>query len=1131
MRLISLYLESKFRNLAFQTQMTLGTSFFFSTKKLLISFLIFISIMGNLHFANAQFYTGSQMEFGKNRVKYENFFWTYYSYDRYDVYFYEEGKDLANYVSKSAKKQITSIEKLFDYSIDDRYQFIVFNKQSDFKQSNIGLSTEEQYNTGGVTHIVGTKIILYYEGDHAKLDAQIREGVAQVLINQIMYGGNVREMLKNNTLLNLPEWYQKGLISYVANDWNSDIDNRVKDGIISGKYKNINRLEGKDAVFAGHALWKHIADNYGEAVISNILYMTKVSRNIDNSALFVLGISIGNLWEECFESFTKKYTQNNINQTTPPLSLILVKPKATRVYGQLKVSPEGNHILYTTNELGQNKIWLYDVKKNKAKRILKTGHKIDRINDYSYPLVAWHPSGKLFSYITERKGYLVMTTYELETKEKFERNITGFEKILDYSYNTDGKRFVMSAVQKGQTDIFIFTAASSAYDQITKDIYDDLTPRFVHNSREIVFASNRPSDSLFFDPKRRYENAQTHKDLFVFNNVNKSRLLKRVTNTPTIDESHPTDYDSTHISYLSDLNGVRNRYIAKFDSVIAYIDTAAHYRTVVTSFPITNYSRGILEQDVNIKSNLFSEIIFEKGKYKMVVAPLVSADSLSAIDLKNTSYRDYKNRLEKKEQLELDSKNKIFDETPQVENLKVIKNGKEPVKKDSTEIDINNYTFENEPKKVEKKPETTTDVLNKSDSLASKSTDDLDFQLGKQRNYNTNYSVDYVVSQLDNSFLNSSYQKFTGGGSPIYLNPGLNAFFKVGMSDLFEDYRITGGMRFSFDLNNNEYFLSYEARMKNLDKQVVLHRQALLNVADNSSLVKIFTHDAKYVLKYPFSEVASVRGTISFRNDRTVYLGTNDNTLPKPNTQENWAFVKGEYVFDNTIKKGLNLYNGIRAKVFGEYYRQVDKSKTDFFVVGFDARHYQKIHRDLIWANRIAASTSFGNQKLIYYMGGVDNWFGPKFDNTTNIATDQNYAYQTLATNMRGFFQNVRNGNSFAVINSELRFPIFKYLSKRPIRSDFAQNFQIISFGDLGSAWTGPSPYSDKNSLNTTVIGSPLTPLIITLNTQHNPIVGGYGFGVRSRIFGYFIRIDRAWGIQDGIVLKPITYLSLSLDF
>ncbi|MDQ3048048.1 MAG: hypothetical protein M3R27_10905 [Bacteroidota bacterium] len=1077
----------------------------------------------------AQFYSGSQTDFGKNRVKYEDFFWTYYIYDRYDVYFYEEGKDLANYVSKSAKTQLESIEKLFDYSFDSRMQFIVYNKQSDFKQSNIGLSTDEQYNTGGVTRIAGSKIILYYEGDHAKLDAQIRAGIAEVLIDQMMYGGNIREMVKNNTLLNLPAWYTNGLIDYVATDWNSDIDNRVKDGIVSGKYRNINRLEGADAVYAGHALWKHIADNYGEAVISNILYMTKVSRNIDNASMFVLGISVKNLWKECFEGYQSKYLDKDPTKALPKQAPLLEKPKVARVYKQAKISPDGNYVLYTTNEMGQVKIWLYDVQTNKSKRILKKHHKIDRINDYSYPLVAWHPSGKIFSYVTERKGYLVLTTYEMETKDKTERNITGFEKILDYSYSDDGKRFVMSAVQKGQTDLFIFTASSSAYDQITKDIYDDLTPRFVHGSQQIVFASNRPGDTIFFNAKQNTEEGLAHKDLFVFDNVSKSKVLKRITNTPTISESYPADYDSTHVSYLSDQNGIRNRYIARFDSVIAYVDTSAHYRTVVTSFPVSNYTRSILEQDVNVKANKFTEVIFFNGKYNIFVGPIVDAKSLTPPNLKNTSYRDHKNRIENREQAEKDKKSKNLNETPKVENVKVVINISDPVKKDSNEVDINNYTFENEPKK---KPEV------KQETVAAASTDTArsangtpDFLLGKQRNYHINYSVDYVVSQIDNSFLNAGYQKFTGGGSPIYLNAGINAFFKIGMSDLFEDYRIVGGMRFSGDFNSNEFFLSYEDRMKNLDKQIVLHRQSLTNVSDNFSLVKVHTHQAKYILKYPISEVAGVRGTLGFRNDKTIYMATDFNNLRRPNTYENWGNLKLEYVYDNTIKRGLNLYNGFRGKLFAEYYRQVDKKDTDFFVVGFDARHYKKIHRDLIWANRFAGSTSFGNNKLIYYMGGVDNWFGAKFDNTTNIATDQNYAYQTLATNMRGFFQNARNGNSFAVWNSEIRFPIFKYLYKRPIRSDFVQNFQIVTFGDVGTAWTGATPYSEDNSLNKTIIGTSLSPLVITLNTQHNPIIGGYGFGVRSRIFGYFVRLDRAWGVQDGIVLKPLWYLSLSLDF
>jgi hypothetical protein len=199
------------------------------------------------------------------------------------------------------------------------------------------------------------------------------------------------------------------------------------------------------------------------------------------------------------------------------------------------------------------------------------------------------------------------------------------------------------------------------------------------------------------------------------------------------------------------------------------------------------------------------------------------------------------------------------------------------------------------------------------------------------------------------------------------------------------------------------------------------------------------------------------------------------------------------------------------------------------FVVGFDYRNYQKIDKSFIWANRFAASTSFGKNKLIYYMGGVDNWLGAKFSNDADIATDQNYTYQTLATNMRGFMQNVRNGNSFAVFNSELRFPVFRYFSKKPMRSDFLYNMQLIGFGDIGTAWTGSSPWDKNSALYTKTLYS--NPFVLKLDKQVEPIVGGFGFGLRTRLMGYFIRADYAWGVENAIVQKGIFYFSLSLDF
>ena len=227
----------------------------------------------------------------------------------------------------------------------------------------------------------------------------------------------------------------------------------------------------------------------------------------------------------------------------------------------------------------------------------------------------------------------------------------------------------------------------------------------------------------------------------------------------------------------------------------------------------------------------------------------------------------------------------------------------------------------------------------------------------------------------------------------------------------------------------------------------------------------------------------------------------------------------------------MNLYYGTRFKLFAEYFKQLNKNETDISILGFDIRKYTKIHRDFIWANRISASTSFGKRKLIYYMGGVDNWFSPRFNYDTPIDLTQNYAYQTLATPMRGFTQNIRNGNSFALYNSELRLPIFRYLMNKPLKSDFLNNFQVVGFGDIGTAWTGKSPYDDNNSLNTQTIGGFPNPVTIIIQTKREPIVAGYGWGIRSRILGYFMRLDWSHGWEDGQIQKRVFYWSFSLDF
>ena len=49
------------------------------------------------------------------------------------------------------------IEKFIDFSIEEKIHLIIYNSQSKFRQSNIGLTNEISSNIGGTSNIEGQK--------------------------------------------------------------------------------------------------------------------------------------------------------------------------------------------------------------------------------------------------------------------------------------------------------------------------------------------------------------------------------------------------------------------------------------------------------------------------------------------------------------------------------------------------------------------------------------------------------------------------------------------------------------------------------------------------------------------------------------------------------------------------------------------------------------------------------------------------------------------------------------------------------------------------------------------------------------------------------------------------------------
>ncbi len=1130
--------------------------------------------------------------FGQNRVQYKDFTFQYYESDNFITYFYLGGQDIAKYAIKSAEDNADDISKLLDFRYKRKIDVIVYNNINELNQTNIGIYDQGQ-NAGGTVNIPEGKMFVYFNGNHQNLDKQIREGIAKIYIDQMVRGSGFGEKIQNAVLLNLPHWYRQGLIQHIGESWNSDMEDRLRDGIMNGRYKKLKKLQPEESAFVGQSIWHYIEEVHGKSALSNVVYLTRVNRSVDNGFMFVLGTDLNETLQAWYTYYVERFTKEAQLSSMPDDSTIVkTKIKKNLDYYLPRLSSDGKYIAYASNDMGRYKVHLLNTENGKkAKVIFRAGWRTNTLfTDQSIPLLAWDPSGKKLAFINDKRSNIFIRFYDVEKKKKEKNPIRKFQKVISFNY-MDSKQLVMSAVQNGQTDVYLYTIASTTTRKITDDYFDDLYPAYINadSIRGIMFASNREDDTL---RSQRYESQVMNKelDLFFYDLDANQNVLYRITKTPFSNESYPQNLNDSLFCFLSEENGVRNRHIGHFESVFDHnqktlrftiketgeLDsvqvsqaTPAHlvldynevqlvdssfekiYKVGGVTTSYTNYFHNIREQNIVPQKNLTVDLFKNNNQVQFRKYKIESTASQS-----KTPVTEYIHQLQRKE-IEA-NKEKKPDETPAsnftqaYDSVKANK-GNRPYDFQS-EFDYGIKLFDWDSATASKLSVTQSGYV---------------FRFSKVRPYFIRLMVDKVIAQVDNNILINRYQPFDPSNPQFNSNP-MGFMIKFGVTDLLENHKIYGGFRLPFIgiTSNSEYFITYENLTKRLDKKFTFYRRSQSNstsdripflnvpVPDGQTVnYSIKTNYAELQLSYPFDVLNSLRFNLAFRNDKIVLKSEDSLTRVLPSISNNWLIARVEYVFDNCIEVATNIRYGTRFKVFGEVQKEFPTKNKNYSknfdlpipqfnnkalsLFGFDLRHYQKIYKQIIWANRLAAGASFGNLKMIYYLGGLDNWITAprfeKFDQSTPINRNNNYAFQTLATPLRGFKQNARNGDKFIVFNSELRIPVFAALINAPIRSEFIRNFQLIAFLDAGTAWEGKSPFSDTNPLFSEEIPntSDNNPsVIVRVKRYKTPIIMGFGPGVRTSILGYFLRFDMAWGYDSGEISKqPAYYFSFGTDF
>ncbi len=1153
------------------------------------------SIFPLLLLAVCSFGQTTQTEFGKNRIQYHDQFkeWSQYESRNFITYWYGDGRLIGQSVVQMAEYDFHEIQGILEHRMNDKIEVIVYHDLTDLKQSNIG-SEEAFLNTGGQTKIVGNKMFVYFNGDHNDLRRQIREGVATVYLNAMLFGSNLQEIVQNAVMMNLPEWFKQGLISFVGEEWNTEYDNQLRDLFQSGEYEDFEEMAEEHPRLAGHSLWHFISQHYGFATVANLLYLTRINRSVESGFLYVLGSTYIKTTQSWDAFFRQRYANESKGfQATSELEgRIGLKNKRNSPLTQLKISPDGTKIAYTINEIGRTKVYVQELATGKRTLVHKEGFRnAIQATDYNYPLLAWNPNNFELAIIYEHHDLVSLKMYNIMTKDEVTDEMpTQFQRIYSMDY-VNVNDLVFSAAVRGQSDLFLYYTKTRQSQRLTTDFWDDLDASFVnvHGQRGILFASNRP-DSLNVIASLDSILPITNFDIFYLNldsiGFRSAGELVQVTHTPHANERNPMGIDSTWFSFLTDETGVFNRkngyledYIHHFENVIVFddgtemrlhadtviaekLDSVAYSRiasvtldTIVKQRAVnhfsTNYDRNITEQHKARRNGRYVEMIYRDGTWGLYLGEMEARKNT------NPSFSDYQQQrvrilgspvLEEKE-----VKTETVLEELGTGEIDVSEVPQEKQDTGQVEIDIDNYLFQSEfdddEVPVQRDDDETTDkeqttqqpIVYQTVEEEEEDTKKVhDFRSSRIVPYRLKFRTDFVTTQLDNSLLFDGLNTFAGVPQDFgYPPPGI--LLKANFKDLFEDYEFEGGIRVPTSFNGAEYFAYFYDKKKRLDKRYAVYRRRLRFTADPAPPPVKYDNSTflmQYQVRYPLDIYTSIRGSATLRFDKTVVLSSDRPTLEFPTERTQRFGVKGEFVFDNTLDISLNVKNGTRYKVFVELVKgfEIDLRENYQFkvndglmtVVGLDARHYQRVLKWSVLAGRLAGAASFGREKILYMLGGTDNWLLPSFDETIPLPAGDDFVYRSVATNARGFKMNVRNGNSYAVFNAEFRMPVLRYLFPRK-PSNFVRNSQIVGFFDAGTAWEGINPFNETSPLNTWRDNN--NNVAIEVNYFRDPIVFGYGVGIRTLLFGYFIRLDYAWGVETREVQDPRLYFSLGMDF
>ena len=1106
-------------------------------------FSILLSIPGLAQRANETF--------GKNRIQYRTFKWEYVSSENFDVYYYDNRRKVATEAIQYLESEFDRITDLIGYPPYLKTKVFLYNSVTDLQQSNMGIMGA-QYNVNGQTSFIKPYVEIAHPGTLDEFKEELIYKVADLMVNEMMFGGSLKDMFQNAVLFNLPDWFIDGASLYAAKGWSAEMDDYVRQLVKSKKANRALKTTGPEAAIIGQSVWNYVVEKYGKGSVANILNYTRVIRNEQKSMYITLGVSFKQFmadWRKFYLSEEERVAQSYFL----PSDSLRFSPRHRKniVYTTIKISPDGKNVAYAENDRGKFDVIVKSLENGSETKILDGGNRFFKQTvDYHIPLISWSDSHTL-GVIGVKDGDYIFWLYDLSTRSKLPRQLDRFSNIRSFNFSSNGRLAVMSADVEGQNDLYLISSRRDRTRRLTNDLFDDFDPSFIPNTNTIVFSSNRTTDTTNTIVKD-FTKIPSNYNLFIYNLDSTTNIVNRITNTLSKD-FYPKAKDENNIFYLSDQRGILNLF--HFD------------RRTGVYIQVTNFASSIKDYDIDFGSSTLAVVMTKDMKDDIFIQKNINLDKqifTPATRRKEAQQVKSINERRKKEARQGVSIKQLINERLQkkqdtakaqpkpVVPADTVKADTTAFKPKSNVVNTDDYSFD-EVKPVQQ--DTVPKVIVPTKTEKAVNTDDYKFEDEAVRTQKVPETfLSRYMKARENSRINGPFPY-----EPKFSYENLNTNFVVDpirnfsirletqMNDILENYRIFGGIQTAFDWKSGDVwgefqYLKYRVDFSlRYDRKVIFWTQRDPDNPQNDELQKYSFQKIEIGASLPLS--VRLRLSVKPFAGYTMFVdrGPDQTVAPAaptfaPAQQQFYAGGRVELVYDNSVSTGMNLIEGTRGKLMVIDYEGLGNRKASFAQIALDVRHYQKIYKEIVFAVRGFSGTFFGNSPKNYALGGVDNWIGNSL-NTSGVKNpffvksgyNANLLFTEFATTLRGFDYATLYGTSVAMANAEFRLPLVRALAGGPVSSNFFRNMQFIAFYDIGTSWTGTPPINSQNTLRTVEVKE--GPFTVDIKQYLNPWLYSYGVGFRTMMLGYYLKFDLAWPVENYKVKDPRLMVSLGFDF